>query len=142
MRQFGVETGSALLDPGEVKTRGVGYGLNKVGIGRVSIGSGDRGVLSHGQCGNGLRSRIAEVGVLGAAAIARPPTGVDGELHQVGETSELIGSSGLAAGQGAEAIEVDGVGTLRFQVRVDEDFVAQLVFGVVMNVLRHIAVQR
>ena len=52
------------------------------------------------------RKGVAEVGVLGAAAVASPPSGVDGELRQVSKAAELVRAGGLAAGQSAEAIQV------------------------------------
>src|ERR1700682_4297465 len=90
LRQFGVETGSTLLDKGKVKARGIGDRLNEVGIVRVSVSSGNRRVLPDRQRGNGLSRGVAEVGILGSAAIASPPAGIHRELHQISEPSELV----------------------------------------------------
>src|ERR1700682_6817166 len=73
LRQFGVETGSTLLDKGKVKARGIGDRLNEVGIVRVSVRSGNRRVLPDRQRGNGLRRGVAERGILGTAARTGPP---------------------------------------------------------------------
>src|SRR4029077_14811716 len=103
------ETASALLDEGKVKASSVGDCLNKVRIVRVRVSSGNRRMLPDGQGGDGLSRGIAEVGVLGATAVTRPPPGVDGELRQISKAAELVGACRFAAGQGAEAIEVDGI---------------------------------
>src|SRR5271165_5261710 len=63
------------------------------------------------------------------------------ELRQVGDPSELVGPGRLAAGQSAKTVKADGICSLGSQVRVDEDFVAQFVFGVVVNVLWHVAIE-
>ena len=109
LRQFGVEARSALLNPGKVKTSGVGDRLNKVHIVRVSVRSRNRRMLSNGECGNGVRKRVAEVRVLGEAAVTSPPAGIDRELHQVRQTPDLVGSGCLAAGQSAKAIKIDRI---------------------------------
>src|SRR6516164_8258785 len=144
-----VEAGTALLDEGKVKTGGVCNGLSEIrDIHRLAgiwlyivIGAWDSGVSIHAQSRNGVGKCIPEVRVLGTAAIASPPTRVDGELHQVGEASDLLSTCGFTTGKGAELVEVGYVRALRSQVRVDELLVGQLVFGVVVNVLRHIAVE-
>src|SRR4030081_1511160 len=119
LREAGVETASTLLDEGKVKSRCVSNCLNEVGIVRIGVSSGNRRMLPDRQRGNGLSRGIAEVGGLGAAAVASPPGGIDGELHQIGEAAELVGACGFAAGQGAEAIEVDSVRAFRSQICVD-----------------------
>jgi hypothetical protein len=66
---------------------------------------------------------------------------VDIEIHQVGEPSDIGGSSRFTAGQIGKLIEVDRVSTDRFQVGVYEGKVALFVVSVVVAVLRHIAVK-
>ncbi len=99
-------------------------------------------MLPDRQRGNSLRERVPEVRVLGAAAVAGVPSGVNGKLHQVGEPTKLIRSCCLAAGQGTELLEVGRCGSMGDQVVVEPNFVCQLILGVVADVLRHIAVQR
>ena len=107
---------------------------------KVVIAAGDRGELPGREARHRLREGVAEVGVLRVAAVARPVARVDGELHQVGEPSDLRCASRLAAGEGAERVEVDRLGSARLQVRVDEVGVALLVVGVVVDVLVHVLV--
>src|SRR6202011_406132 len=81
-----------------------------------------------------------EVGVL-AAAIARVPAGVDVEFLQVCEPPQfLVCASCLGAGQRAKFVQVDRLGTLRHQVGVEEGGVAQLIVGVIGDVLGHVGV--
>ena len=54
----------------------------------------------------------------------------------------LVGSGGLAGRQGAECIEIDGIGALCREVGIQENFVAQFVFGVVGDVLVHVSIER
>ena len=98
-------------------------------------------MLTDGEVRDGLRKGVAEVGVLRIAAVARPEAGVDGQLHQVGEPSDLLRAGRLAARQGAELVQVDRFRAVRLQVGVDEREVADLVVGVVVDVLVHVLVQ-
>jgi hypothetical protein len=98
-------------------------------------------VPTHGKVRNGLRKRVTQVGILGIAAVPRPPAGVDGELHQVGQPAHLSRAAGLAAGQRAELVQIDRARPMRLQIRVDEARVAPLVIGVVVDVLAHVLVQ-
>ena len=70
-----------------------------------------------------LGESCAEVGIRGAA-IANVPTGVDIQLHQIGEPSYVGGRPGFAALQSAELVEVDRIGALRFQISIQEGRVA------------------
>ena len=63
-------------------------------------------MLTDGQVGHGLRKGVAEVRVLRVAPVPRPVAGIDRELHQVGQAPDLLGARCLAAGQGAEAVEL------------------------------------
>ena len=108
---------------------------------QIVVAARNRRVLSHGQVRDGLRQAVAQVRVLRVAAVARPPAGVDGQLHQVGQPADLTRAGRLAAGQRAELVQVDGVRAVRRQIRVDEVRVALLVIGVVVDVLGDVLVQ-
>jgi hypothetical protein len=116
----GVEAGTALLDPGEVEASRVGDRLQVVGWGEVGVCARDRRMLAAGEAGDGVWENVAEVGVLRVAAVARPEAGVDRQLHQVGQPSDLLGAGRRAARQGAELVEVDGLLAVHLQVGVDE----------------------
>jgi hypothetical protein len=68
-----IKAGSALLDGGEVECRRVGDRLQVVCRLEVGIRPRNGWKLSLSEAGNGLGKRIAEIGILGAAAVARPP---------------------------------------------------------------------
>jgi hypothetical protein len=53
----------------------------------------------------------------------------------------LLRAGRLAAGQGAELVQVDRFRAVRLKVGVEELEVADLVVGVVVDVLRHVVVQ-
>jgi hypothetical protein len=74
-------------------------------------------------------------------AVPRPPARVDRQLHQIRETADLIGAGRLTARQRPERVQIDRLGAFRHQVRVDELRVADLVVGVIADVLRHVAVE-
>src|SRR5262245_6764889 len=86
------------------------------------------------------KTRI-KVGVLGAAAVASPPTGVEGELHQVGKPKFSAGSGRTAARQSAKLLETYGLFALRRQVGVEEREVSDLILGVVVDILGHIHIK-
>ena len=75
------------------------------------------------------------------AAVASPETGIHVEVHQVGEPSDIGGAGRFAAGQIGELIEVDRISADRLQVRVDEGEVTLFVVSVVVDVLRHVAIE-
>src|SRR6476660_7452759 len=103
-----IETVAALFDGRKMEACGVGYALQEIGIAGVGIGSGDCGVMAFVEVGDGLRKDEAriEVRIVGAAAVPRPPTGVQGKLHEVGQAKLSTRAGGLAAGQGAEWLEI------------------------------------
>src|SRR6266699_5207379 len=74
-----------------------GWGIPRFKALLVIIVSGNRRKLPLEQPWNSLSERVTEIGVLGAAAVARPITGVHGELHEVGEPPDLLGACGLTA---------------------------------------------
>jgi hypothetical protein len=55
-------------------------------------------MLARGEVGDCLRQGVAEVRVQRVAAVAGPLAGVDRELHQVGETADVLSAGGRAAG--------------------------------------------
>src|SRR5437899_3084190 len=143
LSQRRIETGATLLNKRKVESGSVGDGLEVVRWPKVGIGSGDPQKLSGTQTRDCLGKREAgiEIGVVRAAAIPSPPTGVNGELHEVCKTSDLLRSRRRATWQIAKMIQVDGIRVLRSQVRVDEREVSQLVLSVVVDVLVHVTVQ-
>src|SRR5258706_16198315 len=100
LRQHWVQAGATLLNSRKVEASGVGDGLCEVGdvvrlrgIGlHIRVASGNRRMLSHGNTWDGLRERVAEIWIPGTATIARKPSSVDRELHQVGEPPDLLRS--------------------------------------------------
>src|ERR1017187_8878334 len=96
----------------------------------VGVGSGDRGEPALAQPGDGLRERYAVIWVLARAAVLCPPTGVDRELHQVGEPSDLLRPCRLAALQRPERIHIDRRLPPRAQICVQESEMGELVIGV------------
>src|SRR2546428_4028775 len=97
-------------------------------------------MLPHTQTRDCLLERRAEIGV-GRAAVPNPPTGVNAELGKIGEPSDLPGAVRGAARQSTKVIEVDCRRALRSQVRVQEGGMANLIIGVVVDVLVHVAVK-
>ncbi len=139
--QRGVKAGAALFDEGEVEASRVGDGLDMFLRGQIGVGAWDGRELPLAQTGYSLREGIAEIGILRAATVARPPAGVHRELHQVGKATDLLGARRLAARQSAKLIQIDGINAFRYQVGIDESEVAHLIFGIVMDILRHIAIE-
>ena len=80
-------------------------------------------------------------GFLAADAVARPPTGVHGKLHQIGEPSDLPSSGCLTARQGTKLIQIDGLGPFRSQIGVKERGVGDLIVRVIMDILIHVSIQ-
>ena len=105
-----VKTGSPLLDRGEMEAGRIGNHLREVCVLKVVIGARDRRMLAHGDAGNRLRERVAEIGVPGPATIPRIPGCIDRELHQIREAPDLLCAARLAARECAELIEIDGLG--------------------------------
>src|SRR3984893_14061576 len=107
LRECRVKTAAALLDKSEMEPCGTGNGLgmvrdaSRLGIvsNQVRIASGNGGVLTLGKCGNGIRESITEIGIFCGAPIAGPPTGVHGELSEVGESSDVWDPGDLTGAQ-------------------------------------------
>src|SRR6266852_1661476 len=104
LSQRWVEAGPPLLDKRKVESSRVGDRLEMIFGGQVAIVSGNRRELPRTQTGDCLSESVTEVGILRAAAVPRPPTGVHRELHEVGEPSDLLGACRLTAWQGAKPI--------------------------------------
>ena len=68
----------------------VGDRLKVVSGSEVTVVSGNRRKLPRTQTRDCLTKRVTEVGVLCSAAVPSPPTGVHGELREVGEPSDLL----------------------------------------------------
>src|SRR5712692_6055960 len=98
-------------------------------------------MLSDRQAGNCLWKSVTEIGVFRATAIPSPPAGVHGELHDIGEPADLLSACRLTAWQRTKLVQVDYVRAFGFQVSVNEYFVGQLILGIVMDILIHVAVE-
>src|SRR5882724_1821556 len=98
-------------------------------------------MLPNRQSWDGLREGVAEVGVQRVAAIARPEAGVDGQLHQVREPSDVLSTGRLTARQSTKLIQIDGLGPFRSQIGVKERGVGDLIIGVIMDILIHVLIE-
>src|SRR5580700_7210968 len=114
LRQGGIEAAAALLDESKVESGGKGDCLQVMGntlgvvaadfaVFCVGVGSRYRGVFLYGQARHGLNEgRIGIEVRVRDAAIARPETGIDRQLREVGEALDLSGAIGRAAGKDGE----------------------------------------
>ena len=130
-----------MLDRRKMEAGRVGDGLEVLRRMQVVIVSGNGRKLPFQQIWDGWWERIPEIGVLGAAAVARPEAGVYSELHEVGEPSDLLGSLCFTTGQGAKLIQVDRLSSIRNQIGVDEREVGELILGIVVDILGHVRIQ-
>ncbi|MDX6458990.1 MAG: hypothetical protein QOE55_2687, partial [Acidobacteriaceae bacterium] len=89
---------------------------------------------------NCLGKLSTEIGIL-IAAVSSPPTGVDAQLHQIGEASDLLGAWRRAPWEIAELIQVDWPLALRFQVGAKKGYVAYFIVSVIRDVLGHITIK-
>ena len=81
-----------------------------------------------------------KIRVMPVVAVARPPTGVDGKLGQVGEPMSDLGwidSRRGATHQSAKRVQICRTPSPGDQVRVEELVVSDLIIGVVMDVVSH-----
>src|SRR5438067_3599265 len=108
---------------------------------QIGVRPRDRRKPALHQTGDRGPKAVAEIGVAAAAAVARPPSCVDSQLHQVRESLDAPCAMRLAASERSETVEVDGLPATRGEVAVYEREVGELVLGVVMDVLRHVRVQ-
>jgi hypothetical protein len=151
LSQRGVEARATLLDKPKMESRRVGdrlevirdgWGIPRFKALQVIIGSGNRRKLPVTQTRDSLSERVTEIGVLRATAVARPPTGVHRELHEVGEPSLVLECAcRLTALQRAKLVQIDGICAFRNQVRIDEREVADLILGIVVYILGHVPIQ-
>src|SRR5207253_1883072 len=81
LRHRRVEAVATLFDSRKMKSGGIRDRLKEVGIIQIIIGSGNCRMLPNRQSGDRLREGVTEIGVLGAAAVPSPPTGVQRELR-------------------------------------------------------------
>ena len=144
LRQGRVEAAAALLDKAEMECRRVGDGLDVVRRSEVGIGPGYCRKLPGEQGWDCLREheRWVKIRVIGAAAIPRPPTGVDFEPHEIGEPFFcFVGAGRLTAFQSAKVIKVNWLCALRKQIGIEEGGVAELILGIVVDILRHVSIE-
>src|SRR5580692_7209682 len=87
-----------------------------------------------------LRKGCAHVWII-RTAIARVPTGVDGQVHEVREPASVLRSVGLTARECPECIEVNWFKALRNEVRIQKLSVTKFVQRIARDVLRPVAVQ-
>ena len=111
--------------------------------GRVGVGSGDGRMLTHVQTRDCLNKRRTGVEIrVRCAAIARPKTGVYSELRKVCEPFKiLVRPCRRTARQSSKPAEVYGLGAFRLQVRFEKSCVTNLIIGIVVDVLRHVAIK-
>src|SRR5450755_4659715 len=141
LSQRRIEAGATLLNKPKMEACRVGNRLDVIVWGQVVIISGNRWKLSFQQAWDGGRERVTELWVLGAAAVPRPITGVYGEFHEVGESSDVLSTCRFTALQRAKLLQVDGISAFWNQVRVNEGEVAHLILGIVVDILRHVPIQ-
>src|SRR4029077_1532462 len=115
-----IEAGVTLLDKREVKTCRVGNRLNVVSRGEIGIASRNGRKLPGQQTRDcrGKGKTGIQIGVIVAAAVPSIPTGINCELHEVCEPSDLLCPCRLTTRQSAKLIQVDWIGALRSQVSV------------------------
>src|SRR3984957_18061589 len=145
LAQRRVETRSTLFDVSEVEGRYVRDCLDMVITREVWIRSAVEIIVVPGNGSNfiesqGLRERSSEVRVC-RASIADEPTGVYVQLHQIGETSNILCAGRLAALESLELVEVDRVRAFGLQISVEKSGMTDFIDGVAGDVLRAIAVQ-
>src|SRR5260221_12818051 len=148
--QRGVEARATLLAESKIEYHCVGCSAECVKGGwvisrfkalQVSIGSGNGRKLPFTQPRDCLSKRVTEIGGLCAAAVPPPPTGVHGELHEVGEPSDLLRAGRFTAPPRAKLLQTYGRRALGHQVAVDEREVGELILGIVVDILGHVSIQ-
>jgi len=97
---------------------GVGDGLDEIGVGCVGIRSRNGGVLATCKRWDRRSEGIPEIGVLGSAAVTRPPCRVDGELGQVRQPAEgFVRPGRLTALQRAEFVQIHHLSAFEGEIR-------------------------
>ena len=89
---------------------------------------------------NGLRERSSEVRIRGAA-IPDIETGIDVEMHEIGQTADVLSAGCAAALEVAEGIEVDRIGTFGFEIGIEKGGVTDFIERVAGDVLRPVPVE-
>src|SRR5690242_21931877 len=140
LRHRRIESGAALFDRRKVETRRIRNGLKEVGIAGVSVCPGNCRMLPFVQVGDSLREGETglQVRVVVADAVPGPPTGVHGELHEVRKPQLPAGAGCRTPWQSAKGLQTYGIGSLRYEVCVQEVLMRELIIGVVVDVLGHV----
>src|SRR5437899_7385812 len=97
-------------------------------------------MLPPGQVRDGVFKRASEVGVF-RAAVPIPPLRVHLQLLQIRKPAVLWHAGYPAGWQNGEVAQIDGLRALRCQIIVEKLMMADLVVGVVGDVLRHVTVE-
>src|SRR3984885_8757803 len=103
----------------------------------IVVVSGNRGDVFKS---NRLREGGAKIRI-GGAAVANVPTGIDSEIHEVGEAFDTRRSCRGASIQGAELIEIDRPGSPVLEIGVEEGCVTYFIQRVAADVLRAVGIQ-
>src|ERR1700686_4318731 len=113
-----------------MKSRCVGNSLDMILRGQVVIISRNCRKLSMAQGRDCLRKheRGIEIGIVCAAAVSSPPTGINGEWHKVGKPPDLTSPCRFATRQGAKLVQTHCSCALRTQVGVNETKMGDLIF--------------
>ena len=136
LRHRGVKAGAALLDEGEVKPSGKGDRFHVIArifwiVAAEIIGvARNRGMQTGRETWDGVGKRRAQIRIRGAA-VASPPAGINGQLSEIGESSDLLRSRGCAARQRSESVQVNGRSAFGDEIGVKKINVTLLVVGVV-----------
>jgi hypothetical protein len=135
LSQRWVEAAATLFDKGEMKARCVGDRLDAIIGSKIVIAARNRRKLANHQSRNRLRKCRSQIGVFRVTAIPRPPAGIYGKLHEVGEAPDLPGTCRTTARQVTKTIKIDRIRAFCDQVFVEERGMAYLVISVVMDIL-------
>jgi hypothetical protein len=93
------------------------------------------------QIGDGIFESAPEVWIRRRASVPRPPGRIDDELLKIGEPAILRDSGYSARWQHREPTQVNRLRTFRYEIVVEKSMMADLIVGVIGDVLRHIAVK-
>src|ERR1700730_18008988 len=88
--------------------------------------------------------RRIKIRILVAAAIPRPPTGVDGKLREIGEPIIdflCVDPRRRAAFQSSKFTQINLLCSDKLKVSVEEGVVAELVLRIVVDILRHVRIE-
>src|ERR1043166_5084429 len=99
-------------------------------------------MLVNSQRGDGLRKDMVgvKIRVMADIPVARPPTGIDRKLRQVGKPVPYqvrVDPGCSATHQRAKWVEICGSRSLGDQIRVEERVVSDLIIGVVVDIVLH-----